>query len=102
MYDFSEAELIRVIDVVYKHTGVRLSVQKKTLLQRRLTTRMVEHKMESLTQYLDFIQGSSIELNRFIDAVTTHETYFHRTPRIWKFFEARVSTMFNSNIKMLR
>jgi chemotaxis protein methyltransferase CheR len=74
-----------VIALVYTHTGVRMTSSKRTMLKGRLRSRIQERQSPSLGAYLDLVQSDLTELQRFIDVVTTHETYFHRTARIWEY-----------------
>jgi chemotaxis protein methyltransferase CheR len=51
-----------------------------------LRSRLIELKINTIAEYLDLLNHDKEEMNQFIDAVTTHETYFHRTPKVWEYF----------------
>lgn len=79
--------LERVIGLVHKFTGITMSDQKKTLLQGRLRRRMRALSLFTYNEYLDYIAKNKDEVQAFINSVTTNETSFFRTERVWNFFQ---------------
>jgi chemotaxis protein methyltransferase CheR len=70
---------------VRKHTGIAMADHKWTLLHGRLRGRLRVLELSSYHDYLAVLDSSSEEVGHFIDQVTTHETSFFRTPRIWDY-----------------
>jgi chemotaxis protein methyltransferase CheR len=70
---------------VRQHTGIVMAERKWTLLHGRLRRRVQELKLPSYDDYLAVLDNSKDEVARFIDLVTTNETSFFRTPRIWNY-----------------
>ncbi len=65
--------------LIYKTTGIHVSENRMTLLSNRIRRRLQEG--QSFEDYFKLItspQGSD-EAQRFIDAITTNETFFFRT-----------------------
>lgn len=84
--DLSAAELRKLLAMVRDYTGITMSERKRTLLQGRLRPRMRMLSISGYGDYLRFVESHPPELPFFIDLVTTNETSFFRTPRIWTYF----------------
>ena len=57
------------------------------MLHGRLRRRLHELQLSGYEAYLGLLGRSKHEVNCFIDLVTTNETSFFRTPRIWQYLE---------------
>ncbi|MGA7816956.1 CheR family methyltransferase [Caballeronia sp.] len=78
--------LRRLLALVHRHTGIAMSEKKSTLLQGRLRPRMRELGLGVYADYLEVVDRDPAEIRRFVNLVTTNETAFFRTPRIWAYF----------------
>ena len=61
--------------------GLRIAVEKKTLLESRLISRLNFLKLETIEAYLEYIFHSKEPNNEyqfFIEQITTHKTFFFR------------------------
>jgi chemotaxis protein methyltransferase CheR len=85
--DMDDKTIDLALNLVYKHTGIRMSSSKKSLLQGRFRPRMRELNIDQYHQYLDYVVSNKDECQFFINLVTTNETYFFRTQRVWDFFQ---------------
>ncbi|MBC7712571.1 MAG: protein-glutamate O-methyltransferase CheR [Rhizobacter sp.] len=85
--EMDNVTLVRVIGVVHKLTGITMAEHKKPLLQSRLKKRMRELQITSYGEYMDYLAKTAGETQNFINVVTTNETTFFRTPKVWSFFE---------------
>ena len=83
--DMDAPTLRRALALVREHTGITMSETKKAMLQTRLRPRMRLLKVRSYDQYLRRVRKGDGERQLFIDAVTTHQTGFFRTPRLWQY-----------------
>lgn len=70
---------------VHRHTGITMPERKWTLLQGRLRRRLQALSLGSYGDYLRVLENQPDELGHFINLVTTNETSFFRTPRIWDY-----------------
>ncbi len=80
-------ELFR--DFIYRHSGIRVDAAKVTLASNRIRRRLRACQLddfESYYQYLNSPAGTG-ELELFLDAVTTNETHFFRTPHHFEWFK---------------
>lgn len=82
-------EFARFQAFIYAHTGIRTVDGKVTLLSNRIRRRLRERGLESFAAYYDLLVSGSVpgELEAFIDAITTNETFFFRTPEHFRWFE---------------
>lgn len=75
-----------LIEKVRRHTGIAMNERKWTMLKGRLRRRVMALGLPDYRDYLQVLDASSEEVRDFIDLVTTNETSFFRTPRIWEYF----------------
>lgn len=85
--EMSHEVLLKVIGKVHTLTGITISEQKKTMLQSRLRKRMKHLSIATFEEYLSWLDRDKAEVQEFINVVTTNETSFFRTPRIWDYFQ---------------
>ncbi len=81
----SEECFLDSLKMIYLLTGITISINKKSMVKGRLHKRAKEIKMTSYEEYLQLVKKDLKEKAVFIDLVTTNETYFFRTPRIWNY-----------------
>lgn len=91
MNDLPEEELNdetmdRLLENVYRLTGITIGKNRKAMLQGRLRPRMRKLNIQKYHDYVVYLESNPDEIPFFIDLVTTNETYFYRTPRIWEYF----------------
>lgn len=83
--EIDQKSLDKLIVLVHKFTGITMNNGKKALLQGRLRPRIKKLGLTSFDAYMDFLISSKEEAQEFVNLVTTNETQFFRTPRIWEF-----------------
>lgn len=73
----------RFQDFIYRHSGIRIDARKVTLLSNRLRRRLQAGKFADFDAYYQFLvsPAGAAELETFLDAITTNETSFFRTPK---------------------
>ena len=76
-------------DFVYEKSGIRIDSNKVTLLTNRIRRRVQVGGFEGFDAYYQFLTSPEgiDELSGFLDAVTTNETYFFRTPKQFDWLE---------------
>ncbi|WPU63615.1 CheR family methyltransferase [Peredibacter starrii] len=84
--DLEEPVLSEMLKTVHRYTGINMTEKKKNLLQSRLRPRLRELSLTSYEAYLVYLSAHKEEIETFIDRVTTNETFFFRTHRVWDFF----------------
>lgn len=76
-----------LVKFIHELTGITIGKNRNTMLQGRLRKRIRELKLICYEDYLQFAKANKDEQVVFIDLVTTNETQFFRTPRIWNYLE---------------
>ena len=76
----------KIIKLIYGFTGIFMTDKKENLIRSRLRPRMRELKLGSFDEYVSFMEKDSKEVEVFVNLLTTNETTFFRTPRIWEYF----------------
>ncbi len=80
----SEDLFLAFAELVYNQTGIRFHSDARFILERRLLQRMRALNIPDYERYyyhLQYHPDREVELERLIDIVTTHETYFFRERR---------------------
>lgn len=79
--DLSLEQFTRFARLIHEKTGINLKEHKITLLSNRLRRRLRALGLRDFDDYYRFLTrpGADEELVRFLEAVTTNETYFWRT-----------------------
>ncbi|MBU3917784.1 protein-glutamate O-methyltransferase CheR [bacterium] len=74
-------ELEKFAEIAYQQTGIRLTANKLELMTNRLGRRLHDLNTDSFKKYLKYLcENMDVEMNYFIQAITTNETYFFRYP----------------------
>lgn len=81
-------QFTRFRQIVYRETGIAMHEGKMTLMSNRIRQRLRHHGLESFDDYHRLLTSRALpdEMARFIDAVTTNETAFFRTPAHFEWF----------------
>ncbi len=84
--DVTPQQLQRYAALVYDKIGISISPQKITLLSNRLRRCLRATGVDSYDDYYDRLCNSSVsgpDWERFLQEVTTHETYLFRDQKNW-------------------
>lgn len=91
MLDITQQEFDQIREIMYRRTGVALKETKKPLVLTRLRKRLEELGMTAFTSYIPQLDKSgSEELEIFINALTTNETYFFRHTKQFNYLFEKV------------
>ena len=77
-------------------TGITIPRQKTMMVASRLRKRLAELGHPTCTDYISMVRSNHGERQTFINLLTTNETSFFRTPRIWKYFRETYLPAFTS------
>jgi len=74
---------------IYERSGIKIDLSKITLASNRIRRRLQPSNCQNFSEYYHFItsKSGSTELVGFIDAITTNETSFFRTPSNFEWFK---------------
>jgi chemotaxis protein methyltransferase CheR len=78
----------RFREFIYSKSGIRIDQQKVTLLSNRIRRRLKTGNFEDFDAYYQHLtsQAGADELEGFLDAITTNETFFFRTAKHFDWF----------------
>lgn len=78
-FPMTDSDFARIQEIAYRHTGILLTTEKKSLVYGRLVRRVRQLNMRSFAEYCDLIaRASYTEKVEFINAITTNLTSFFR------------------------
>jgi chemotaxis protein methyltransferase CheR len=82
----------QISQIVYRYSGIRLTVGKEELVRSRLIKRLRALGVNSFTSYLRYIKEdrSAQELHTMIDALTTNKTSFFRENQHFEYMRTRI------------
>jgi chemotaxis protein methyltransferase CheR len=75
-----------LLAVLKELTGITIPPQKTMMVVSRLRKRLAELDHPNLADYAAHVRRDGAEQQVFINLLTTNETSFFRTPRVWKYF----------------
>ncbi len=90
-----QKDLVEIVDILRRGTGVDFSSYKTSTLYRRVMRRMILSKNEGLSQYLHFLRETPAEVEALFQDVLIRVTSFFRDPDC---FEALKSQVFSALI----
>lgn len=87
----SDSEFRAIRDLVYKHTGIYLTENKKTLIVARLHRMLIEKGFKDFSAYCAFVgkDSSGRALSDLVNRISTNHTFFYREKAHFEFFSAR-------------
>ncbi len=84
----SDADFLRLGELIKSTLGIRMPLEKKTMIQSRLLRRLKALGLDTYRAYCDHLlmgAGATTELTTFLDLVTTNKTSFFREPEHFRF-----------------
>lgn len=85
----NDTTFLRLRDLIYESSGLYFDRKSQSSLERRLRPRVAALHLDGFEQYylyLQFDRDRRDEMQRALDAVAVHETYFFRETRALKAF----------------
>ena len=83
----SDGDFSKLRAIVHQNTGITIGETRKTMLVSRLRRRLREVGEPSFAAYISRLSSDPEEMQELTNRVTTNETYFYRTPRVWNYFQ---------------
>ncbi|OBY26664.1 chemotaxis protein CheR [Leisingera sp. JC1] len=83
----SDGDFSKLRAIVHRNTGITIGETRKTMLVSRLRRRLREVDEPSFASYISRLASDPAEMQELTNRVTTNETYFYRTPRVWDYFQ---------------
>jgi chemotaxis protein methyltransferase CheR len=94
----NQQQFDRFRDFIYRKCGIRIDENKVSLLSNRIRRRLKAGDFEDFDVYYQFLTSpaGSGELEGFLDAVTTNETFFFRTRKHFDWLTTELLTELTS------
>ena len=88
------AQFDRFRDFIYRQSGIRMEPSKVTLVSNRIRRRLRAGGFADFDAYYRHLTSTKdpAELEQFLDAITTNETHFFRTPAHFDWFRGEFLT----------
>jgi chemotaxis protein methyltransferase CheR len=85
-----EKQCGRFCDLIYVSSGIRVDDRKIILLSNRIRRRLKAGGFKNFEEYYQFLtsRAGAAELEHFLDAITTNETFFFRTKHHFEWFKS--------------
>ncbi|MGH1414419.1 MAG: CheR family methyltransferase [Pelagimonas sp.] len=83
----SDGDFSKLRAIVHKNTGITIGETRKSMLVSRLRSRLREVEEPDFAAYITRLSKDPDEMQELTNRVTTNETYFYRTPRVWDYFQ---------------
>jgi chemotaxis protein methyltransferase CheR len=89
----SDADLSRIVRLVYERSGITLHSGKRALVLARLQKRLRAGGFASFRDYLAYVErdASGAEITALLDAIATNHTSFFREPQHFDFLRSTVA-----------
>jgi Methylase of chemotaxis methyl-accepting proteins len=86
------ATFSRFAEFIYDYSGIKMPLNKITMLEGRLRRRLRATGLTNFDEYCTYLfgEGADSELVHFIDVVTTNKTDFFREPKHFEVLQHRV------------
>ncbi len=82
----SDGDFAKLRDIVYLQTGISIGDSRRSMLVTRLRPRLRDLGLADYQAYIARVSQDAAERQELTNRVTTNETYFYRTPRVWTHF----------------
>ena len=79
----SEIDFTKLRAIVHKNTGITIAENRKSMMFSRLQRRLRETGSKTFNSYISKVSSDPDEMQELTNRITTNETYFYRTPRVW-------------------
>jgi chemotaxis protein methyltransferase CheR len=92
-YELSDGTYRLLTDLIYRNSGLRFDESSKYVVQRRLSERITELKLDSFEKYFYYLMyhpNGESELELVFNLITTNETYFFREMRQLRAFTEEI------------
>ncbi|MCW8929876.1 MAG: protein-glutamate O-methyltransferase CheR [Gammaproteobacteria bacterium] len=97
IFQLSDQEFNKLRQLIHKKAGISMSDAKRSLVAGRLRKRLVALDLSSYDEYITFLkkdeQAGTGEIQRFIDLLTTNETWFFREERHFEFLKNHIKAL---------
>lgn len=94
LISFTPGEFKQICDIMYDAVGLSYNESKRSLIQSRLTPRIMKLGLNGFADYIAILQNEeeAAEFQMAVDLLTTNETYFFREPKHYDLLEQELAS----------
>jgi two-component system, chemotaxis family, CheB/CheR fusion protein len=85
-----EEEWARLFKLLQSACGVDFTFYKKSTIERRIVRRMALHRLESMRDYVKFVERKREEVDALFEEILIHVTGFFREPEVFLALQSQV------------
>jgi chemotaxis protein methyltransferase CheR len=89
-FSFSEEDFRHLTRLAYEYAGIALADNKRNLVYSRVSRRLRALRMNSFSQYREFLASDGREVESFINSISTNHTKFFREEHHFHHFRSHV------------
>ena len=89
-FSFSEQDFRQLARLAYEYAGIALADNKRNLVYSRVSRRLRALKMNSFSEYREFLANDGREIESFINSISTNHTKFFREEHHFQHFRTHV------------
>lgn len=86
----NQSQFDHVSRTIYDFCGIKLTREKHTLVNSRLTKRLYALRLNSFDEYFKLVERDSQEFSKMIDSLTTNKTDFCREIQHFNFLQKQI------------
>lgn len=79
----SDVDFSKLRSIVHAETGITIAENRRSMMFSRLQKRLRETGENTFDAYISRVSSDPVEMQELTNRITTNETYFYRTPRVW-------------------
>lgn len=95
----SDADFAKLRAIVHENTGISIAENRRSMMVSRLQNRLRITGERTFSGYISRVTADPAEMQELTNRVTTNETYFYRTPRVWAHLKTVVIPEFLGTVK---
>jgi chemotaxis protein methyltransferase CheR len=93
-FNFSDDDFRSLAQLAYDHAGISLADNKRNLVYSRVSRRLRALKMNSFSDYREFLASDAREIESFINSISTNHTKFFRESHHFHHFRTHTALAF--------
>lgn len=87
MKTISDLQFKKYCSIIYREAGIYLTAEKRALLNSRLSKRIRKLGINP-NAYLDLIEKDRLEMENFLDTISTNHTFFFRESKSFRYLDS--------------
>lgn len=81
----SDTDFAMLRRIIHDNTGISIAENRRSMMYSRLQRRLRDTEQTTFRAYIEKVSSDPVEMQELTNRITTNETYFYRTPRVWSY-----------------